>query len=249
MKIKLKNTKLVDADKNPVMFFHATPCDKIKSFLPLSHFGTSKAANMRAAHFVYKALGMKEPNFYPENVPDSLVKKLAQQTNIPPLRVFPVYLAMKSPVEMPDLTLHGLAQYYQWFSRKYVPKTKYLTKNEWCEGTVVGQAQIKYKKLVSDFIFLDPFTRSEGDLKKELSAESFFLIPTKTEIPDHIPAFLLPVLPKVDKRLYSLAEKVAFQRMMRYLEGEGHDGFVYQNECEDEGQKSYIIFRPEQVFN
>ena len=196
MKIKLKNTKLVDADKNPIRFFHATPCEKFERFLPLSHFGTSKAANQRAMHFVYEALGMKEPNVCPEEVSPNLAKKLAKQSTVPPLRIFPVYLAMKSPVVMPDLTLHDLAQYYHWFSRKYVPKTKYLTRNEWLEGTVVGQARIKYKNLLSDFIFLDPFTRSEADLKKELEAESFYSVPTKTEIPNHVPVFLGPVLPK-----------------------------------------------------
>ena len=37
--------------------------------------------------------------------------------------------------------------------------------------------------------------------------------------------------------------------MIRFLEGEGYDGFKYRNEYEDMGEFSYIIFRPEQVFN
>ena len=45
-----------------------------------------------------------------------------------------------------------------------------------------------------------------------------------------------------------LIKNVSLQRMIRYLETEGYDGFVYKNDCEDIGQRSYIIFRPEQVF-
>jgi hypothetical protein len=37
--------------------------------------------------------------------------------------------------------------------------------------------------------------------------------------------------------------------MIRFLEGEGYDGFVYQNDHEDSGNNSYIIFRPQQVFD
>ncbi len=248
MKIRLKSTKLVDENKNPVMFFHSTPCEKIDFFLPLSHFGTQKAAQMRSVHFMYKTLGIPEPLVVPEELPHHLVQKLNQLQNAPQLKTFSVYLAMKSPLRMPDIIHHSVEHYYQWFSRQYAPKFQYLTRQERCESDVVGLAKIKYKKIVSDFLFLDPFTRTEDELKKELSAESFYAIPTNLEIPKYVPAFLRPVLPKMDRKLYFLAEKVSLQRMMRFFEREGYDGFVYQNECEDKGQKSYIIFRPEQVF-
>ena len=249
MKIRLKSTKLSDENKKPIMFFHSTPCEKIEFFLPLSHFGTRKAAQMRSIHFVYKALGIPAPLKMPEEVPTHLIQKLNQLQNIPKFKIFSVYLAMKSPVHMPDIVHHSVEQYYRWFSRRYVPKSQYLTPQERCEGDVIGPARIKYKGIMSEFLFLDPFTRSEDELRKELTAESFYAVPEKLSIPEYIPSFLSPILSKTDKKLYFLAEKVALQRMMRYLESEGHDGFVYQNECEDKGQKSYIIFRPEQVFH
>ena len=247
MKIRLKSTKLVDENKNPVIFFHSTPCEKIDFFLPLSHFGTQKAAQMRSIHFIYKTLGIPE-TLVPEELPRHLTQKLTQLQNAPKLKTFSVYLAIKSPLRMPDIVHHSVEHYYRWFSGQYVPKFQYLTRQEKCESDVVGAAKIKYKKIVSDFLFLDPFTRTEDELKKELSAESFYAIPTNLEIPKYVPAFLRPVLPKMDRKLYFLAEKVSLQRMMRFFEMEGYDGFVYQNECEDKGQKSYIIFRPEQVF-
>lgn len=248
MKIKLKSTKLVDENKNPITFFHTTPCGKIKHFFPLSHFGTREAAQMRSMHFIYDALGMTEPVSHPDKIPPRLLEKLLQQKSIPNLQTYSVHLAIKSPLRMPDIIHHSLEHYYRWFSHQYAPKSQYLEGRERCEGDVVGPARIKYKDVVSDFIFLDPFTRSEAELKKELLAESFYTIPEKLEAPKYIPSFLSSVRLKMDKRLYFLAENVAFQRMMRYLEGEGYDGISYQNAHEDVGQKSYIIFRPEQVF-
>lgn len=249
MKIRLKSTKLVDENKKPIMFFHTTPCEKIEHFLPLSHFGTKKAADMRSMHFVYQALGIPEPEVLPKDIPFHFLKKLSQQKNVPHLQTHSVYLAIKSPVCIPDLNHHSLEQYYHWFFRQYVPKSHYLSGSERCEGDVVGAARIKYKSVLSDFIFRDPFTQSKENLEKELSAESFYSIPTKLSIQKSVPSFLFPVISKIDRNLYSLSEKVALQRMMRYLEGEGHDGFVYKNEYEDKGKNSYIIFRPEQVFD
>ena len=217
--------------------------------MPLSHFGTQTAANMRLMHFMYKALGLQEPAVLSLQALGPLMKKYAQRKNLPKLSIHSVYLTIKSPVRMPDLALHSLEQYYNWFLRKYIPKSHYLTGVERCEGDVVGPARIGYKKLLSDFIFRDPFIQSEENLVRELSAESFYSIPEKEKKFKTIPAFLFPVAQKMDKNLYPLAERVAFQRMMRYLEGEGHDGFVYQNEHEDKGKDSYIIFRPEQVFD
>lgn len=249
MKIKLKDTKLVDENKRPITFFHVTPCEKIDRFFPLSHFGTQTAARMRSMHFVYKALGLPEPTVLPDQLSSELLQKYEQQKDAPRLSTYAVHLKMKSPIRISDLSHHSLEQYYRWFSNWYQPKSQYLTGEERCEGDVVGPERIKYKKVLTDFIFRDPFVQSEQDLKKELLSESFYPIPEKLEAPQQIPAFLFPVASRMDKRLYLLAEKVAFQRMIRYLEGEGYDGFVYQNEYEDKGQNSYIIFRPEQVFD
>ena len=249
MKIKLKNTKLADTNKNPLPFFHSTPCEKIERFLPLSHFGTQAAAHMRSMHFIYRSLGIQEPAILPKAIPFQLLKKFNQQKDAPKLQMQKVYLAMKSPLKIPDLTHHSVEQYYRWFSDKYAPKSQYLSGSERCEGDVVGSARTKYKKVLSNFIFLDPFVQSESDLKKEIKAESFYDVTQEEKVSPNIPSFLFPVASQINKTNFYLAEKVVLQRMMRYLEGEGYDGFVYQNEYEDKGQNSYIVFRPEQVFH
>jgi hypothetical protein len=245
MKIKLKNTKLQDENKRPIIFYHATPCkEKIESFLPLSHFGTKTASQMRSMHFIYKALGLPEPAVLPKEMP-----KAFQRRKIPDITTYQVYLSMKSPLKMSDFGQHSLVQFYTWFSMGYKPKPVFLTGAERCEGDVVGPAKIKYKKHISDFIFVDPFTKSKKDLKKELLAERLYDTKYSRCAPKYIPSFLFPVHSQINRDYFSLAEKVAFQRMIRFLEGEGYDGFVYQNDHEDSGNNSYIIFRPQQVFD
>ena len=163
MKIRLKNTKLVDKNKNLIPFFHVSPYEKIDHFFPLSHFGSKMASDMRSMHFVYQTLGLREPAVLPKQLPVALLKKYTQRTDAPKLTTYPVYLAVKSTLKIPDLTHHSLEGYYRWFSHQYAPKSMFLTGRERCEGDVVGSARIKYKAILSDFIFRDPFTRSEQD--------------------------------------------------------------------------------------
>ena len=245
MQFKLGQTKLLDKDKKPLVFYHATPClKKIKSFFPLSHFGTKSASDMRAMHFVYKALKIKEPLKLDVDIPPWMKKR-----EIPKINRYSVNLCIKSPLKIFDLANHSLMQYYNWFYHFYKPKSRFLTGEERCEGDVVGPAKIGYKKCLSEFIFIDPFTRSEQQIKDELLSETLYDISSDEKNMTYIPSFLESVLKKVNRANFSLAEKLVYQRMIRFLEGEGYDGFVYQNECEDEGSNSYIIFRPQQVFD
>ena len=244
MKFNLKTSKLLDENKRPIVFCHATPCkEKIESFLPLSHFGTKTASQMRAIHFVYNTLGIPEPAFLPKELPGFF-----QGRKMPEIKTYHVHLSMKSPLKILDFGQHSLVQFYNWFSMNYKPKSLFLTGEERCEGDVVGPSKIKYKKHLSDFIFVDPFTKSEKDLKDELLAESLYNSKQPQNVPKYIPSFLFSVRSQINRDCFSLAEKVAFQRMIRFLEGEGYDGFVYQNDHEDMGNNSYIIFRPQQVF-
>jgi len=246
MQINLKNTKLQDENKRPIVFYHATPYpEKIVSFLPLSHFGTQTASKIRSMHFAYEACGIDEPACPPQKLPDFF-----QGKKIPPITTYAVNLCIKNPLKIPDLTKHSLQQYYNWFSQSYSPKPKFLTGSERWEGDVVGVPKIGYKKLLSEFIFVNPFTKTQNELKQELACDSLYGISVKDRRSDNrIPSFLFSVRSQVRQENYALAEQVAFQRMIRFLEGEGYDGFFYQNEYEDKGQNSYIIFRPQQVFD
>ena len=227
MKIKLKNTKLVDEHKRPVVFYHTSPVENIERFLPLSHFGTKKAADMRGMHFVYQTLGISEPATLPDKLPDSIYKQFSKLENAPQLFTYPVFLYSKSALKIPDFGKHSLTQYKTWFQDKYAPKSKFLTGKERLEGDGVGESKTTYKKALTEFIFVDPFHQAKEDLEKELATDTLF---------------------SQAKDRADLAEKVALGRMIRFLEGEGYDSFSYKNDYEDKNQLSYIIFRPEQVF-
>lgn len=225
MKIKLKNTRLVDEYKRPVLFFHTSPVDSIENFLPLSHFGTKNAAEMRAQHFMYQALGIPEPAQLQKDFPSRLKKRLTKSEQVPQLFTYPVYLYSKSALKIPDLGQHDIIQYKTWFRDKYAPKSLFLTGKERLEGDGVGETKTKYKKALTEFIFEAPFKQKQEELEKELSADSLF--------ENHV----------------ETAKKVAFQRMIHFLEGEGYDAFSYNNDYEDKNKTSFIIFRPEQVFH
>ena len=249
MKIRLKNTKLALQDKVPLAFYHSTPGrDVIKTFKPLTHFGTKVAAQMRTMHFVYQALNIPEPAVLPQELPKSMLDSFHQLPGSATFTTYTVHLHMRSPIRMTDLCHHDLSGYYRWFSSKYQPKAHFLTFPERMEGDVIGPAKIRYKGSLSDFIFMDPFRHTESDLKKELSADTLYQLPLPPHAKD-FPAYLKPISDKIQKLPFELPEHVAFQRMIRFLEGEGHDGFVYKNEYEDRGRDSYIIFRSEQVFD
>jgi len=203
---------------------------------------------MRTMHFVYQALNIPEPAVLPQKLPQSIADSFHQLPGSPTFTTYAVHLHMRSPIRVSDLCHHDLSGYYHWFSSKYRPKAQFLTFPERMEGDVLDPAQIRYKGVLSDFIFMDPFRHSESDLKKELSADSLYQLPLLPHVRD-FPAYLNPISDKIQKLPYELPEHVAFQRMIRFLEGEGHDGFVYKNAYEDPGHDSYIIFRSEQVFD
>ena len=211
MKIKLKNTKLVDEYKRPILFFHTSPVENIERFYPLSHFGTKKSAKMRGMHYVYQALKIPEPENLPDELPESIKERFSKLKNAQKLVTYPVYLYSKSALKTPDLGKHSLYQYQRWFKEKYAPKAKFLTGKERLEGDGVGETNTAYKKALTEFIFVDPFTKSREDLEKELKADSLFEIP---------------------KNPNELGEKAALGRMIRFLEGEGYDAFIYKNDYE-----------------
>ena len=249
-KIDIEKTKLKTEWGRLEDFFHVTPHEGgIDRYYPLSHFGTARAARQRAVHFAFQQLGMKEDSMLPEHIPQSLLGQL--KDNMPPLSTQKVHLYMKHPLKISDLGRHSVNQYWPWFLQNYSPKPKFLSHTELMNLWSMGPRNAEYKMAVTDFIFKDPFTQSKEDLIKELNSDTLY----EAKVWDHdeqdvkYPSFLKPMLDRVKKVPYALAERVALQRMIRYLEGEGYDGFCYENNFEDEGKLSYIAFRPEQVFN
>ena len=249
MKIKLKNTKLTDEYKRPILFFHTSPVSEIDRFFPLSHFGTKKSAKMRGMHYVYQALGIPEPENLPDELPEGLRKRFSRLENAPQLHTYSVFLYSRSILKMPDLITHSLEHFYTWFTKEYAPKPKFLTGKERLEGDGVGETKTAYKKALAEFIFIDPFNQSEEDLKKELNSDSLYSFVSGHKNPPVFPYFLISAKENLKKIPFELAEKVAFGRMIRFFEGEGYDAFSYKNTHEDVNQTTYVIFRPEQIFN
>ena len=253
MKIKLKNTKLVDEYKRPILFFHTSPVKGIERFYPLSHFGTKKSAEMRAMHYIYQALGVPEPEFLPDELPQNIREQFSKLKGAPQLFTYPVHLYSKSILKTPDLVKHSLEQFYHWFTKQYAPKSRFLTSAERLEGDGVGETKTTYKKALAEFIFIDPFLQSKEDLEKELAADTLYSSSTcssstKNKTLESFPSFLISAKENLKKIPFDLAEKVALGRMIRFLEGEGYDTLSYKNTHEDINQTTYIVLRPEQVF-
>ena len=248
--LHIKNTKLVDQNGRPMPLFHATPFPGgISRYRPLSHFGTARAASMRAAGFVYEALGLPNPAPMPEVPDDEIILRAGNK--LPTLSTQKLYLYMRHPLEMMDLINHSMAQWQYWFSRRYDLKRRYLSSVELSELDALGSSSMNYKRLVTQFIFMDPFTLSQGELMQELASENLYdpfdWQDDKRKV--DYPAYLRPVAERARKVPFRLAERVVFQRMIRFLEGEGYDGFKYRNQYEDMGNFSFMNMRPESVFN
>ncbi len=95
---------------------------------------------------------------------------------------------------------------------------------------------LKMNKLppVYDYIVKDPFDKlSWQKVKKELEKEHLYSIDYKY--------VLNGVAEKIDR------EHLFLQRMIKYFESIGFDGFHYMNYYEDYGHISYIPFRPESI--
>jgi hypothetical protein len=91
---------------------------------------------------------------------------------------------------------------------------------------------------IYDMIFKDPMDEekmSSFDVANELYCEKLYPVVAQTGEDD------MTNTDKVNR------QHLIFQRMIRFFESRGYDGFVYHNRGEDKGHLSYIAFRPDQV--
>ena len=249
MKMILKDSKIVDKRNNLIPLYHATTHNDVKEFYSLSHFGTIVASNMRATAIIYDILKKPQPSVLFELPPNGLIQAFLQLKPIPPLCTYCVYLYARNPLRIPDLGRHTFDQYYSWFRNSYRPNPNFLSSKEYQESQKGRPQYTRYKQLLTDFIFIDPFRQPAEKLKKELARDSLcFSAPLDTDpfTTSYRPNFLknVPV-----RSPFALAQKVGLQRMVRFLETEGYDAFIYNNRYEDRHHDSYIIFRPQQVFS
>ncbi len=214
-----------DENGGPLLLFRGTT-NSNDPFESLSHFGTLKAARDRLDK-LDELRNIPKSNFC-QNM------KLGKWQLV--FQIKPVYLKMKNPLRIPDISKHDLNNYKNvlihfllqenygrfFITRMYMFSLEYFSNQ--LEKAILPKEY--------DFVFMQPYSLTTQQVKKEL-----FL------------GGLYPVLSeKMDPSAQSKNLKnLMFQRFIRFFERRGYDGFVYKNGWEDAGNDSFITFRKEQV--
>lgn len=241
---KLKSLFLLDQKKEPVMFYRGTVW-KNDPFLPLSHFGTKRAAFERLRNLM---------RAYDEdyNGVDSVLD--GKEIND---RIYVAFLKMKHPLRIADLDVHNPKTYasavlHYLLVKKYgvsyleqlynIPIEKNNKRDVFEQREYINKtlSKMDFSRIVSaqalpkefDFIFYEPKRMDIKAVRKEL--------------------FLGGMYPFISSKKNKQAEQqnrenLVYQRMIRFFQKEGYDGFIYKNETEDRGKDSFIIFHPKQV--
>lgn len=223
----LKQTSLME-NSEPVLFAHATRHpEKIDRFFPLSHFGKKEAALDIIKYTMER-------------------KKLSDDSGF---HIEDVYLCMKNPLRLPDIKEHhNILAWRDWFVPNYELNAKKLTLSE----RRSDKKKKEYRIAVCGFIFKDTKEMDIKDVRFELDLETLYPPEVRKQMLDlEKKEDRMPTNPKYQEMFVEQFERnlLKFQRLIRFLETEGYDGVRYQNEWENAGQDSFIIFRPEQVFS
>ena len=209
----------------PLVVYRGTT-NKNDLFEPLSHFGTLKAAKERL-DTLEELQEMPNSRFY---------HNICQGGWTPQFQIKTVYLKMQKPFRVPEFGDHNLKAYrkmvihvllQQKYGRFFINKLYAAAEKKNEKSNLVVQMPKEY-----DFIFSQPYELTPNLIKKELSLGGLY--PVLSEKKD------------VSANRKNL-ENLIFQRVIRYFERQGYDGFVYKNGWEDIGNDSFIIFRKEQV--
>lgn len=196
------------------------------AFEPLCHFGTLKAAKERLQALA-EAIESPNTRFYQK------AQKGAWVLNF---QIKPVYLKMKKPFRLPEMGEHNLSGYKKMF----IPVLLRQAYGAVFINYLYAKNKDKFTEKLSrttlpkeyDFVFEQPLSLSANQVKKELLLGSLYPVISEKDDPD---------AEQKNK------ENLMFQRLIRYFERKGYDGFVYRNGWEDVGSDSFITFRKEQV--
>lgn len=231
------NTPSVSLVKNennrPRVFYHGT-LTQFENFYPLSHFGTKTAAKEA---MIFQAERFDD-QFSEEDLIDkneeyqAHCKEKLQKNG----RLIPVALNVSHPAEIIDIYEHNMLNYRQ-VVLNVLERESYsmllLQAQPFLRTFAIAGLFLNYKMPVVppvyDMIFKDPFRIPDEQVIAELQSETLYQ----------------PL--KGSSNMVENCKHLAFQRMIRFFERRGIDGFKYINQWEDKGHYSYIIFRPEQV--
>ena len=235
---------LQDSSNQPIKLYHGTATD-FEFFRPLSHFGSKSAATLAAQMAIENGCEILDST----SVSQRQLENYSIKAYILPekRKIIPVHLIMKRPLYVHDLGMHTIENYKKivlqelekdTYTNLMIKEHPVLQK-----FAIAGMLMNAYQEQqtvppIYDMIFKDPMDMekmSSFDVANELYCEKLY-----------------PVMAQMDEEDVSNADKVnrqhlVLQRMIRFFESRGYDGFVYHNRGEDKGHLSYIAFRSEQV--
>ncbi|MBQ8250442.1 MAG: hypothetical protein IJY92_00845 [Alphaproteobacteria bacterium] len=219
---------LMDESKKtlPKVLYRGTinPNDKAR---PLDHFGSFVAARER--------LNSLERAIHERRV--EWANELGINLNKIVFQIKPILLKVKRPFRIPELGNHELRDYKRLMlhvllmkekGRKYV--SSLYEGNDFQEGFASRLAGQKLPKEFT-YIFEEPFQMPLKEVERELFLGGLY--PLEKTNPQAIN--------NVNRK------NLCYQRIIRFFERQGYDGFVYKNGWEDVGKDSYICLRPSSV--
>ncbi len=216
-------------DKNPLepmLLFRGTinPKDKPE---PLAHYGSLKAARERLDTL---ELAIKERRF-------EHLKKLGVNINRIVFSLTPVLLKVKNPFRLPELGEHKLHDYKRLMLHILLmyERGRWAISNLYQGGSLSSEffkKNLNAQPLPKEYtyMFINPFKMPIEEVEKELLLGGLYAVEQSNLRANTINR-----------------EHLCYQRMIRFFEKRGYDGFVYRNGWEDVGRDSYICFRPTSV--
>ncbi len=224
----------------PLTLYHGT-CSDFQVFKPLSHFGTKRAAEA----ILNKSKSIVKYDSFVEQKYDSLYHLMHPAMPQGQPKIIPVLLDIKHPLILPDLWMHSIKEYSQmafhFLMCEQLNGMSVLRKSMQDAQQNHIEPQEAFCCLCQSarflpiyrFIFSHPFQCPYHAVEQELALGKLYQPATQAE--NRVEAEKIT-------RHYLVA-----QRMIRFWEGQGYDGICYENQNEDKGSMSFIIFRPEQV--
>ena len=246
---------LADSQGNPLTVYHAT--SKIFELLrPLSHFGSYQAATGRIrgsySETKHLAFEMSEHAGSEKDILRSIdfmfgtVKKLLKKEkevkryeNEP--YYIPAHLALYNPKVMPEMgfyrtgykddLMYRLIENDLLFQFRFY---KHMTKSVQYVMALKDILKTVEVSPVYDFIFKDPFKIPEEAVRYELGLETLYPIWGANDVNIEYQG-LKDAFPKhpLHNNMFINRSNLSMQRMIRYWENKGYDGFIYEDTVDD----------------
>ena len=245
---------ILSAKGYPLKVYHGT-ISSFEYFRPLSHFGTKAAAQdilIKSRRIKKEVLRNKTEAEMIAELEKEYGKSISKTDHIsheiPQTEyLIPAYLKMKRPLLIPDIGIHSIDTYrnvlFYWLLSETWQTVTPLKRA--CElFNPLADKEKKYPRFFGEmcrrvdclpmfyFIFNEPFALPIEQVRYELLLEKLYTLCQDEN---------LNFAAEIDRH------HLVVQRMIRFYETKGYDGFVYKNREEDKGSLSYIIFRPDQV--